>query len=638
MHSRRIAAVALALCALAPAAAHAARTAYVADDADVTAQLMVGAGGALSPLVPPQLDTDSPRRLTMTPDGTSLYITAGPPGHGSVLQYDVAADGTATPKAAPAVDAGVKPTAIAIDPAGQTLYVADKGSNDLRQFHVGAGGALEPLATVVLHGSPVGLTVAPDGARVYLTVGGFIKSMEVGEDGGLDPATLDATRTGGLLSDVVITPDGGHLYASSDDDGIFGFEVGDDGSLSRLDPPATATGAKVGSVAISADGKSLYAGGDSRVGGRLLQFTIGAGGSLVSKDPASLAVDGKPGDLAITPDGRSLYVAAGDLELFDLDATGLASPKASGAVDLAKATGVVVSPNQAPVARFEVAVAPAGSAVSFDAGTASDSDGSITRYDWNFGDGNTLPNGGPQVAHVYAQPGAYEATLVVTDNEGASTLTIFTGNSVLGNGSPAATTSRLVVVSAPELPLPAPIPAQPARPVLGESVIVEPAAGRVRVRLPGQGTFVNLRSLRVIPVGSLVDTRRGKALLSSVRDRSGSVQQGHFSKGVFQVRQRRSERYLTELVLRGEIGPCPEGESATASARASRKLWGNGNGRFRTRGRYSSGAVRGTRWLVADTCDGTLTVVRRGRVAVRDFTRDITTVLEKGERYLARPR
>ena len=103
------------------------------------------------------------------------------------------------------------------------------------------------------------------------------------------------------------------------------------------------------------------------------------------------------------------------------------------------------------------------------------------------------------------------------------------------------------------------------------------------------------------------------------------------------MRQRRSERYLTELVLRGEIGPCPRGSRAGAAARSSRRLWGNGNGRFRTRGRYSSGAVRGTRWLVADTCKGTLTVVRRGRVAVRDFTRDLTTVLEKGERYLARP-
>ena len=638
MHSRRIAAVALTVCALAPATAHAARTAYVADDDDVTSQLMVAAGGALSPLVPPQLDTDSPRRLTMTPDGTSLYVTAGPLGHGRVLQYDVAADGTATPKATPAVEAGTKPTAIAIDPAGQTLYVADKGSNDLRQFRVGAGGALEPLATVELHGAPVGLTVAPDGERVYLTVAAYIKSMEVGEDGRLDPATLHATRTDGFLSDVVITPDGSHLYASSNSHGIFGFGVGADGALSELDPQSTPTGAKVSSVAISADGKSLYAGAESRGGGRLLQFTIDAAGSLAPKDPASRALGGKPGDLAITPDGRSLYVAAGDLELFDLDATGLATPKIPAAVDLAKATGVVVSPNQSPVARFEVAVAPAGSAVSFDGATASDQDGSITRYDWDFGDGTTLPNGGPQVAHVYAQPGAYEARLVVTDNEGASTLTTFTGTSVLGNGSPAAAASRLVLVGAPELPPPpAPLAAQPARPELGETVIVEPAAGRVRVRLPGQGNFVNLRSLRVIPVGSLVDARRGKALLSSVRDRSGSVQQGHFSKGLFQVRQRRSDRYLTELVLRGEIGRCPQGDDATASARSARKLWGNGNGRFRTRGRYSSGAVRGTRWLVADSCDGTLTVVRRGRVAVRDFTRDITTILEKGERYLASP-
>jgi hypothetical protein len=276
--------------------------------------------------------------------------------------------------------------------------------------------------------------------------------------------------------------------------------------------------------------------------------------------------------------------------------------------------------------------------VSFDAAGASDSDGSITRYDWDFGDGNTLANGGPQVSHVYAQPGTYEVRLVVTDNEGASTLTTFTGNSVLGNGSPAAATSLVIQVAPAALPLASPIvPAQPPRPELGETVIVEPSAGRVRVRLPGEENFVSLRTLRVVPVGSLVDARRGKALLSSIRDRGGSVQQGHFSQGLFQVRQRRSERFITELVLRGEIGPCPRGSNASAAARSSRRLWGNGRGRFRTRGRYSSGAVRGTRWLVADTCEGTLTVVRRGRVAVRDFTRDLTTVIEKGERYLARP-
>jgi DNA-binding beta-propeller fold protein YncE len=636
MFSRRIAAIALAAFAVAPATALAVRTAYVAEEAQ-TAQLVVGMGGSLSPLGVPALTADSPRRLTMTPDGTSLYVTAGSPGDGRVLQYDIAPNGAATPKPVTGLDAGKKPTAIAITPDGQTLYVADRGSDHLRQFHVGVGGGLEPLESLKLAGPPIGLTVAPDGKRVYMTVAGFIKRMDVGPGGGLDATTLVGHHTGGFLTDVVLTPDGHHLYASSQD-AILGFEVATDGSIAALDPPASATGAKVTSLALSADGGSLYAAAHTAMGGSLLQYTLEDNGALVPKSIPSQPLMDAPDDLAITPDGRSLYVAAGDLKLFDLDATGLATPKTPAAVDLAEATGVVVSPNQAPVARFDVTAAPAGSAVVFDAGGASDPDGSITRYDWDFGDGTTLTNGGPRVAHVYAQPGTYEAKLVVTDNEGASTGTIFTGNSVLGNGSPAAATTRLVQVVAPVLPPPPPGPAQPARPELGETVIVEPAGGLVRVRLPGEQGFVNLRSLRTIPVGSVIDARRGKARLSSVRDRSGSVQQGHFSQGLFQVRQRRSERYLTDLILRGEIGACPRSGDATASARRTRRLWGDGNGRFRTRGRYSSGAVRGTRWLVADTCKGTLTVVRRGRVAVRDFTRDLTTVLEKGERYLARPR
>jgi DNA-binding beta-propeller fold protein YncE len=642
MSSRRIVAtVALAASLIIAAPALGARTAYVADSDGVTAQLMVGVGGALTPLGAPALTAASPRRLTMTPDGTSLYVTAGPSGHGRVLQYDVATDGAAALKPIPAVAAGKKPTAIAIDPAGETIYVADRGARDVLQFHVGAGGALEPLDTLELHGPPVGLTLAPNGERVYLTVGGFIKWMSVGAGGGLDPASLRAISRHAYFTDVVLTPDGSRLYASSYGDGIIGFAVAADGSLSELDPPATATGAKVTALAVSSDGASLYAAAKGGYGSqnRLLQYSIEQDGGLSAKDPASLPLDSRPYDLAITPDGRSLYVAAGDLALFDLDATGLATPKSPAALDLVKANGVVVSPNQAPVARFEVAGAAAGSAVVFDASSASDSDGSITRYDWDFGDGTTLLNGGPQVAHVYAKPGSYEVRLVVTDNEGASTLTTFTGTSVLGNGSPAAATSRVIQIVAPVLPPPRPtVPAQPPRPELGETVIVEPAGGVVRVRLPGEENFVGLETLRVIPVGSLIDARRGRALLSSVRDRGGSVQQGHFSQGLFQVRQRRSERYLTELVLRGKIGPCPRGNRASAAARASRRLWGDGRGRFRTRGRYSSGAVRGTRWLVADSCRGTLTVVRRGRVAVRDFTRDLTTVLEKGERYLARPR
>ena len=59
-------------------------------------------------------------------------------------------------------------------------------------------------------------------------------------------------------------------------------------------------------------------------------------------------------------------------------------------------------------------------------------------------------------------------------------------------------------------------------------------------------------------------------------------------------------------------------------------------GRFRTRGRYSAGTVRGTVWDTSDRCDGTLTVVRRGSVRVQDFSKRRTITVRAGQSYLAR--
>ena len=62
----------------------------------------------------------------------------------------------------------------------------------------------------------------------------------------------------------------------------------------------------------------------------------------------------------------------------------------------------------------------------------------------------------------------------------------------------------------------------------------------------------------------------------------------------------------------------------------------------RTAGRPGSGAsaatVRGTRWLVQDTCTTTLTRVTQGSVSVRDDVRKRTVVVRKGKRYIARAR
>jgi type II secretory pathway pseudopilin PulG len=51
---------------------------------------------------------------------------------------------------------------------------------------------------------------------------------------------------------------------------------------------------------------------------------------------------------------------------------------------------------------------------------ASDPDGSITRVDWDFGDGTILTNGGTLAGHTYASAGTYHVANAVFDNAGAA--------------------------------------------------------------------------------------------------------------------------------------------------------------------------------------------------------------------------
>ncbi|HET8823215.1 MAG TPA: hypothetical protein VFM57_16875 [Thermoleophilaceae bacterium] len=182
----------------------------------------------------------------------------------------------------------------------------------------------------------------------------------------------------------------------------------------------------------------------------------------------------------------------------------------------------------------------------------------------------------------------------------------------------------------------------PPPPVLGESVHLAQLTGAVVVRYPGRGRkgrVARLRGKAPLPVGTVVDSRRGRVrLVSSLGGKRR--QAGRFRSGVFQVRQSARRRGLTELVLRGGLAGCRGHAAADGSARAathlrSRRLWGSGRGRYRTRGRYSSGSVRGTKWLTVDTCAGTLTVVVEGVVVVRDFTTGETITLRAGDRYFA---
>ena len=179
-----------------------------------------------------------------------------------------------------------------------------------------------------------------------------------------------------------------------------------------------------------------------------------------------------------------------------------------------------------------------------------------------------------------------------------------------------------------------------SRPSLGRTAVLRPLRGTLGMSPAGIVRSVPLRDTVALPVGSTVAAGKGVVSLTSARDRR-RVQTARFFDGSFQLRQRRGRRPITELVLKGgDFRQCRRGASGRATAaqrrRAVRRLWGNGRGRFRTRGRYSSAAVRGTKWLTEDRCDGTLTRVTRGSAVVRDFVRRRTVTLRAGQTYLAR--
>jgi uncharacterized protein YkwD len=191
----------------------------------------------------------------------------------------------------------------------------------------------------------------------------------------------------------------------------------------------------------------------------------------------------------------------------------------------------------------------------------------------------------------------------------------------------------------------------PPQPVYGQSVIVAPVSGDVRVLLPGAKTFTTLNSAGVFASGTQVDVTRGRIRLTSVSDDLANIQTADFYRGRFAISYTpdfpgTSPSLLTNLQLTLPLTGCPRrvaatrrlaGQNATPPKRppkpkgpTTRSLWGDGVGHFRTQGAYASATVRGTNWLTQDTCTGTRVQVVTGLLDVFDIKRNIHTPVAAG--------
>jgi hypothetical protein len=182
---------------------------------------------------------------------------------------------------------------------------------------------------------------------------------------------------------------------------------------------------------------------------------------------------------------------------------------------------------------------------------------------------------------------------------------------------------------AADAPLPPPAPPEP-----GVSANASVVSGRVLVKRPG-GSFQELRDSRSIPIGAEVDVSKGVVSLQTAANSQGKTQRARFYDGAFTLTQTRGSRPITDLALNARLDKCGSAKGVSA-ARKSRRLWGNGRGRFRTRGRYATATVRGTVWSVQDTCSATKVKVARGTVTVRDLTKRRNVKVKAPHTYTAR--
>ena len=439
-------------------------------NSNTVSQFDVGPGGLLGAKTPASVGAGSfPVGVALSPDGHSAFV----PNFNAktVSVFEVGLGGALVARSPATVAAGTDPIGVAVSPDGRSVYVTNALSNTVSQYDVGADGGLSAKspATVATGIDPGKVAVSPDGRNVYVTNvdSGTVSQYDVTAGGVLSAKTPATVAAGTNPYGVVISPNGESVYVTNaGSDTVEQYSVGAGGNLTAKTPATVAAGDEPEGLAVSSDASSLYVANENA--DTVSQFDVGADGKLAAKTPASVGTADQPESVAASPDGRSVYVTnqgSNSVSQFDVGSGGTLAAKSPATVATGSVPfGVAVAPDQGPTASFAMNPAPPGTPTSFDATASVDSDGSVVRYDWDFGDGTTQTTTGPGAQHTYATAGAYTVRLTVTDDAGCSTVFVFTGQTASCNGATAAAATQTVTIQNPAPTLmPAAPPQHPGR-------------------------------------------------------------------------------------------------------------------------------------------------------------------------------
>jgi hypothetical protein len=205
----------------------------------------------------------------------------------------------------------------------------------------------------------------------------------------------------------------------------------------------------------------------------------------------------------------------------------------------------------------------------------------------------------------------------------------------------------------------------PGSPQLGKTFNISLVNGLVLVKVHGK--FIPLTELTQIPKNTVINAMHGTISLVTAlpagshptadvaakgkKGKKGKgktvTQKGNFGGAIFKISQSGSGLATLSIVENAFKGApsyslCTKGKkagdaaAAKASSRTLQLLHSSAKGKFSTKGKYSAATVLGTKWTVADRCDGTLTHDLTDSVKVTDFVHHKTITLHAGQSYLAK--
>ena len=205
--------------------------------------------------------------------------------------------------------------------------------------------------------------------------------------------------------------------------------------------------------------------------------------------------------------------------------------------------------------------------------------------------------------------------------------------------------------------------APPGAPALGKTFNVSVVSGVVLIEI--NGVFIPITELQQIPANTLINALHGTLNLTTAlpavqaRDaaakgtkKKAKTQSGTFGGAIFKITQATKgagKGLATLAIVEGAFKGAPsystckkakagDASAAALSTKTLQLLHASAKGKFATKGKYSAATVRGTKWTIADRCDGTLTHDITHSVAVTDFVRHKTIILHAGQSYLAKAR